>query len=246
MTQGYRRVAAVTGAGQGLGRAIAIAFAEADFDLVLLGRSASKLKQTSSLVAANSLILPADLTDPDQVRGAFASIEQKFGGLDALINNAGGYVPFPIEQATDEEIAGIVGQNLMLPIYCLREAIPLLRKRGVADIVNISSQSADMPQPHMIVYGAAKAGLEAISQGLRYELKGERIRVTTLQPGVIQETDFDPLWDDRRESFRAALKNAGIAEMFSFPGSSANSIAAAVVHAVTAPRDISFETIKVR
>jgi NAD(P)-dependent dehydrogenase (short-subunit alcohol dehydrogenase family) len=180
------------------------------------------------------------------VRGAFATVERVFGGLDVLINNAGGFVPFPIERATDEDIARIIGQNLTLPIYCLREAIPLLRKREAGDIVNISSQSADTPQPHMIIYGAAKAGLEAISQGLRYELKGEPIRVTTLQPGVIQKTDFDPAWADRRESFRAAMNKAGLADTFIFPGSSAHSIAAAVVHAVTAPRDISFETIKVR
>jgi NAD(P)-dependent dehydrogenase (short-subunit alcohol dehydrogenase family) len=243
-TQG--RVVAVTGAGQGLGRAIAVAFSDAGFDVALFGRTQSKLDAAATLLKGRSLSVVADLTAPDQVRAGFARMVEALGGLDVLVNNAGGFVPFPIDLGTDDEILNIVQQNFLAPIYCIREAIGLMRARGAGDIVNITSQSAQTPQPHMIVYGAAKAGVEALSRGLRAELRGEPIRVMTLQPGVIAGTELDPAWADRMQAYAAAQAKGGMEKTFAFPGASPQSIAAAIVHAVCAPRDICLQTIEAR
>jgi NAD(P)-dependent dehydrogenase (short-subunit alcohol dehydrogenase family) len=246
MSQQAQRVAAITGAGQGLGRALAIAFSRGGYRVALIGRTLAKLEQTQSLLSGPSLLVTADLRVSAQVRSAFARIEAECGGLDVLINNAGSYSSFRFDQATDEEIHDAVNQNLIAPMWCIREAIPLMKRRGVGDIVDISTQSVDTPQPYMIVYAAAKAGLEALTRGLRNEFYGEGIRFLTVTLGVIADSVIDPKWFELKDAYLAALKRCGLEQTFVFPGATSESIAASVLHAIAAPRDIYLQQIDVR
>jgi NAD(P)-dependent dehydrogenase (short-subunit alcohol dehydrogenase family) len=242
-----QQVVAIGGAGQGLGRALAIGFSRAGYRVVLIGRTLAKLEQTQALLPGGAgLIVAADLTDPDQVRSAFARIESECGGLDVLINNSGSYRPFRFDQATDEEIRESVNQNFMAPVWSIRAAIPLLRRRGAGDIVNVSTQSVDTPQPYMIIYAAAKAALEALARGLRNEFFGEPIRILTVTLGVIADSVIDPKWLDHQDAYLAALKRCGLEQTFVFPGATPESITASVLHAVAAPRDIYLQQIDVR
>jgi NAD(P)-dependent dehydrogenase (short-subunit alcohol dehydrogenase family) len=239
-------VVLVTGGGQGVGRATAVAFGAAGFDVAVVGRDMAKLEKTATLVATRCLPIAADLTDPNQVRGIFARIEAKLGGLDALVNNAAARDPVPFETATDADIRGSIENTLLAPIWCTRAAIPLMRRRGRGDIVNVSSQSVEVPQPLMIVYAAAKAGLETLSKGLRNELVDEPIRITLVQLGVVAGSELNEVWRQQRDRYIAGATRAGIDRLFVTPGASPESIAASIVHVATSPRDIYLETVIVR
>ena len=142
----------LTGAGQGLGRAAAIAFSEAGARVALLGRTLGKLEQTAEKMPGESLAVSVSLDDPQSVREAFTQVAQKWGGIDILINNAASYDIFKIEAATDEQIQNSINTNLTAPVYCIREAIPLMRKNGGGHIVNISTESIHHPIPYLTLY----------------------------------------------------------------------------------------------
>lgn len=236
----------VTGGGQGVGRATAIAFGAAGWDVAIAGRTLSKLEETAGLVEGLCLPIAADLAHPDQVRRVFARIDAEFGGLDALVNNAAARQPFPLETASDAEIRETVESSLLGPIWCVRQALPLMRKRGRGEIVNVSSQSVETPQPLLIVYAAAKAGLETFSRGLRNELAGEPIRVTTIQLGVVAGSELSQTWRTHRQAYVEKATRAGVDRLFVTPGASCESIAAAIFQAVTSPRDLHVETVVIR
>jgi len=189
----------------------------------------------------------ADHGDPEQVRSAFREIVEALGGVDVLINNAASYSPFRVDEASDEQLSDMMTNSLLGPIHCIRESIPLMRARGAGDIVNISTQSVETPQPYMTVYAAAKAGLETLSKGLRFELKGEPIRITVFQVGVIADTIDDEDWEPaRRAQIHEAFDASGVGPLYVYPGSSAQSLASSVAHVVTAPRDVCLQYVEAR
>ena len=241
------RVAVVTGGGQGLGRAVALALDSAGLDVAVIGRTRSKLEDTVAMTSGRSMAVVADLGDPEQVRAAFHEIVEALGGVDVLINNAASYSPFRVDEASDEQLSDMMTNSLLGPIYCIRESIPLMKARGAGDIVNISTQSVESPQPYMTVYAAAKAGLETLSKGLRYELKGEPIRITAFQVGVIADTIDDEDWEPaRRAQIHEAFDASGVGPLYVYPGSSAQSLANSVAHIVTAPRDVCLQYVEAR
>jgi NAD(P)-dependent dehydrogenase (short-subunit alcohol dehydrogenase family) len=107
------------------------------------------------------------------------------GGLDVLVNNAGVGVGTPIADLPYDEWNRIVGTNLSGVFHCCRVAIPHLRARGGGWIVNISSLSSTAPFAGGAAYCASKAGLNAFSDALMQELRGENIRVTLILPGSV-------------------------------------------------------------
>lgn len=246
MTSGGSRIAIVTGAGQGVGRAVAIALADAGADVVAVGRTQAKLDSTLAAMSRPGLAFAADLKNPDAVRDLFACVMARCGGLDVLVNCAAEYRPFRLDEATDDQITGMIANSLTSTLFCIREAIPLLRRRGRGDIVTISSQSATLPQPFMLVYGGAKAALEAISQGLRFELSGEDLRIMTCQIGVVADTVPKEGFAQERARMRDLWRRTGVGPMYAYPGSRAEDVAAAVLHAIDMPRSSYLETIVLR
>jgi NAD(P)-dependent dehydrogenase (short-subunit alcohol dehydrogenase family) len=125
-----------------------------------------------------------DVGDPDSVRAAFALVEQRFGTLDILVNNAALQRPCRFEELGDGDIHAQVRTNLLGPIYTCRAAIPLLRAAGGGDIVNTSSEATLEIFPFQSVYTVTKAGLEALGRSLSLEFEKEDIRVSTVVQGV--------------------------------------------------------------
>lgn len=240
------KVAIVTGGGQGLGRGIAIALSAAGYRVAILGRTLSKLEETAKLCAGECLTVACDLTDPDQVRRAFGEVVEAFGRLDVLVNNAASYAAFDLTESRDEQIVDVVTQSLIAPMFCSRQAVIEMRKVGGGDIVNISTQSVLTPQPTMIVYSAAKGGLDVFAQGLRNEFRTENIRVLTVQVGVVANSTLDTSDPEGAAKYMAGLQRAGLEKAFVFPGSTPADIAGAIVHAVTAPRNTVIEDIVIR
>lgn len=181
----------ITGAGAGLGRALARRFAADGETVVLLGRTAKKVEQVAQEVGNGALAVGCDVSSPDSVREAFTAIARRHPRLDVLINNAAFYQPFPVAEATDEQIVRTLSTNLMGPIFCSRAAIPMMG-RG-SHIINVSSEVVEVPFPYFTLYQSSKAGLERFSGALARELEPGGIRVTTVRAG--QMMDEDKTWD---------------------------------------------------
>jgi meso-butanediol dehydrogenase/(S,S)-butanediol dehydrogenase/diacetyl reductase len=188
------RVIVITGANGGLGRALAQRFASEGEQVVLLGRSLGKVQAVADAIGAGALAVECDVTSPNSVRAAFATIAETHPRIDALINNAAIFKPFLVEEASDEQVLGTVLTNLAGPILCARAAIPMLNRNG--HIINLSSDSIDDAYPHLTVYQATKAGLETFGIHLQRELADQGIRVTTVRAGqMVGDTvpDMDPV-----------------------------------------------------
>ncbi|MBV1686136.1 SDR family oxidoreductase [Novosphingobium sp. G106] len=175
------KVIVITGANGGLGRALAQRFASDGEQVVLLGRTLAKVQEVASSIGERAMAAACDVMSPASVKAAFAEIAGVHPRIDVLINNAAVFDPFLIEEASDDQIMNGILTNLAGPMLCSRSAIPMLERGGL--IINISSESVDMPFPHLLVYQSTKAGLERFSKGLQLELENRDIRVTTVRAG---------------------------------------------------------------
>ena len=139
------KVAVVTGASQGIGVAIARVLHDAGMAVALLARSEDKLVALAGDLGERALPVVCDVGDPDAVRTAFATIDEHFGRVDLLVNNAGIIGMSLLGDADDADVTSIVAANLLGPMWCSRAAIPLLDAAGGGDIVNISSRGGAGP-----------------------------------------------------------------------------------------------------
>ena len=202
------RTIVITGAGVGLGRALARRFASEGESVVLLGRTAAKIEAAAAEIGERAMAVTCDVSSPEQVRAAFAMIAARHPKIDVLINNAAIFQPFRIEEATDEQIIGAISTNLVGPMLCARSAIPMMARDG--HIINVSSESVELPLPHLLVYASSKAGLERFSAGLHAELADRGIRVTWVRAGQMMEEG--KVWDvapDAAMRFMQATAAAG-------------------------------------
>ncbi len=122
---------------------------------------------------------------PHPLNEPFEPPHERFGGLDALVNNAGVGVGVPIADMPHDEWDRIIGTNLTGVFNCCKAAIPLLRARGGGWIVNVSSLASKNPFIGGAAYCASKAGLNAFSEALMQELRYDNIRVTYVLPGSV-------------------------------------------------------------
>ena len=177
----------VTGAGSGLGRALARRLAADGDTVILLGRTRARLDAVVSQLGPPSYAVECDVASADSVREAFATMAERHGKIDVLINNAAIYQPFFVKDATDAQIAAAVMTNFAGPIYCSRAAIPMLGKGG--HIINISSETVGLPHAMFSLYQSSKAGLERFTEALHTELEPEGIRVTLARAGQMMDED---------------------------------------------------------
>jgi NAD(P)-dependent dehydrogenase (short-subunit alcohol dehydrogenase family) len=199
------KVIVITGAGVGLGRALARRFGSEGETVILLGRTASKVEAAAAEIGERAMAIGCDVGDPDQVRAAFAKIAERHQKIDVLINNAAIFEPALIAEASDEHILKTINTNLLGSIFCARSAIGLMGRGG--HIINVSSESIDVPFAHLITYQASKAGVERFSLSLHQELEASGIRVTIVRAGQMYEEGKS--WDvDPQAAMRFAQANA--------------------------------------
>lgn len=172
-----RGVTLVTGAGSGIGRCVAVALARAGYSVVLAGRRKAPLEEVAR-EASGAIALATDVSDPASVDALFASIENSFGRLDLLFNNAGiATAPVALEDLTIEDWRATIDTNLTGTFLCTRAAFRLMKTQRPAGgrIINNGSLSATTPRPAMIAYTASKHGVTGLTRATA--LEGRRYRI---------------------------------------------------------------------
>ncbi len=165
-------VALVTGAGSGIGRAVSLALHAAGYSVVLAGRRTLQLDGSAALAGTDDeriLVVPADITQPDQVVALFDRTRETFGRLDVLFNNAGTSAPgVPMEELTFEQWSAVVAVNLTGTFLCAQQAIRLMKSqqpRG-GRIINNGSISAHAPRPNSAPYTATKHAITGLTKSI--------------------------------------------------------------------------------
>jgi NAD(P)-dependent dehydrogenase (short-subunit alcohol dehydrogenase family) len=184
------RVAVVTGGSRGLGLLMARELVAEGARLAILARDPAELdlarRELTAIGGQRVLALPCDVSDPDEVQWAIDAAAERFGRLDILINNAGVIQVGPLEHMTLEDFEEALRVHFWGPLYATIAALPHLRRRDSARIVNIASIGGRIAVPHLVPYSASKFALVGLSDGLRTELAKEGIYVTTVCPGLMR------------------------------------------------------------
>ena len=185
------KIILVTGAARGIGRATAEAFAQLGGTIAVhYHRSRAEAEQLiASLPEAGHQVFGADITDPAACGGLIGQVLERYGQLDVLVNNAGIYEVRPL---ADLDYAGwqetwsrTLAVDLLAPANLCFLAAKAMKKRGGGKIINISSRGAFRGEPNALPYGAAKAGLNQLSQSLAQALAPHNIFVGVVAPGFV-------------------------------------------------------------
>jgi NAD(P)-dependent dehydrogenase (short-subunit alcohol dehydrogenase family) len=182
------KVIVVTGGGSGIGRAVVLALLARGAKVAAVDISAASLAETAQLAGSASLSTHVlDITDREKVSALPAEVVTLHGAVDGLINNAGIIQPFKNFSELDyKDIERVLNVNLYGPIHMLKSFMPLLKQRPEAHIVNVSSMGGFFPFPGQTLYGASKAALKLLTEGLYAELLETKIGVTVVFPGAIK------------------------------------------------------------
>jgi 3-oxoacyl-[acyl-carrier protein] reductase len=180
------KVAFVTGGSRGIGFAIAQALSKGGASVAITGTNESRLRAAEKDLGGDVRGLRADVRDFAQVQTAMDATAKQFGGLDILVNNAGIGIFRAVADMTLEEWNDIFATNVSGVFHCTRAALPHLRARGSAWIINISSLASTNPFPEAAAYCASKAALNAFTEALMQEVRHDGIRVACVLPGSVR------------------------------------------------------------
>ncbi len=224
------KVVLVTGSSRGFGLALAERFARAGARVVLtardemeLGRARNLLLDRSATDKEHLLTRPCDLRENEQVLRLMCSIEEHWGGVDVLVNNAGVISVGPVESQPLAAFEDAIRSNYFNMVHCTLAVLPAMLQRREGAIVNIASIGGKVAVPHLLPYSASKFAVVGFSQGLHAEVRAKGVRVTTVTPGLLRTGSprNAKVVGNREEEFR--WFNLGD----SLPGVSRNAYAAA-------------------
>jgi NADP-dependent 3-hydroxy acid dehydrogenase YdfG len=235
------RVVAITGASSGIGEATALALAAAGAKVALAARRSDRLEDIVRRIEAaggEAVAIPTDVADESQANAFVRTAAERFGRLDALVNNAGVMQLGPIDGAPTDEWRRMVDVNIFGVLYCTHAALPIMREAGGGHIVNVSSVGGKVVGTYSGVYSLTKFGLGAFTEALRRESIAAGIRVTLVVPG----STATELRSHTREEVLAETVQAFAGVTPLDPAD----IAAAIVSALAQPPNVSVSEIVVR
>jgi NAD(P)-dependent dehydrogenase (short-subunit alcohol dehydrogenase family) len=183
------RVVLITGGSRGLGLLLAREFCERGACVAICARDASELERAKRMLGGERLCLwtgTCDVTKPEQVQELVGSIRRDLGHIDVLVNNAGVIEVGPISTMTLDDYQAAMATNFWAGVYATREVLDSMLRRGEGRIVNITSIGGKIAVPHLVPYSASKFAAVGWSHGLRAELKGQGVYVTTVVPGLMR------------------------------------------------------------
>jgi short-subunit dehydrogenase len=199
------KVAVITGASMGIGEAIAKLFLQEGARVVLCSRDLERTKAAAQRISqgADILSVACDVSKRDQVDALVQAALKKFGRIDIWINNAGFGLNDSVEKMDMAQFRQMFDTNFFGAVDCMQAVIPVMRRQGGGDIINVSSVSGHISTPYMSGYAATKHAMNAIGKAARMELARHSINVLTVCPGFIA-TDFSKNMLKGRNSQRVA------------------------------------------
>jgi NAD(P)-dependent dehydrogenase (short-subunit alcohol dehydrogenase family) len=226
----------VTGAGSGIGRAVAVALRQNSFEVVLVGRREAELRKTAEMAGNTGMdIAPTDITSAVAVRTLFQHVQQKFGRLDVLFNNAGISAPSkPLEDLSVEEWRAVVDLNLSGAFLCAQGAFILMKTQSPQGgrIINNGSISASVPRPNSAPYTATKHGITGLTKSL--SLDGRKYNIACSQ------IDIGNAATDMTEKMSAGVLQAN-GELAPEPRMNVQHVAEAVVYMAQLPLEANVQ-----
>ena len=188
------RIVLITGASSGIGSATARVFAQAGAKLILTARRQDRLEQLADELgkefASSTHLLSLDVRDRSTVESAISNLSADWSSIDVLINNAG------LSRGLEKLQAGsiqdweeMIDTNIKGLLYLTRAIVPGMISRGRGHVVNLGSTAGHQTYPNGNVYCATKAAVRVISEGLKQDLLGTPVRVSSVDPGLV-ETEF--------------------------------------------------------
>ena len=194
------KVAYVTGASRGIGRAIAVGLAEHGADVAVLARSVDALEETAQAVkdvGKRALVIPCDVTDTEQIDASVERTINDLGGIDIVVNNAGGTrFMSPLVGMREDGWNKVIDLNLTSVFRVCKAAGPHLLNKGNGSVINIASVDGVAPTPLRANYSAAKAGLLAMTRVLAQEWAALGVRVNAISPGAVETDIWGSLSED--------------------------------------------------
>src|SRR3954452_3374561 len=179
----------ITGCSTGLGRAFAEAVLDRGHNAAVTARDVTKVMDLVDAHPDTALALPLDVTNDDQVAAAVAAAEERFGGIDVLVNNAGYGYRAAVEEGDDVDVQQLFETHVFGTVRTIKAVLPGMRARRSGTIVNLSSIGARICPEGSGYYAAVKAAVEALTLSLRKEVAPLGITALVVEPGAFR-TDF--------------------------------------------------------
>lgn len=193
------KIVLITGAGSGLGEGYALAFGESGATVICAGRNKSRLDKTVELIqtaGGKAAAYTVDVTDVASIQSLAAQIEQDYGCIDVLINNAGYEHIQPFTEVTPEIYDDIMNVNLKGAFFMAQEAAKVMKRHGGGKIINIGSLGSYIGLAESSVYCSTKGGIIQLSKTMALELGEFNIQVNCLAPGYFITPMTQPFYDD--------------------------------------------------
>ncbi|MEM9243714.1 MAG: SDR family NAD(P)-dependent oxidoreductase [Pseudomonadota bacterium] len=230
----------ITGTSAGVGKACAEQFAANGANVILVARRFDRISKLAEQLMQqydiNALPLELDISNKQKVKAAIANLAQQWRQIDILVNNAGvGVTTELMQNANTDDWDTIIDINVKGLLYVTRAILPMMLKQNSGHIVNIGSTAAHAYYMGGNVYSASKHAVKAITRSLRIDLKGSKLRVSEIDPGMIKTEFSEVRWDkERAEKFYA-----GMVPLV------ASDVADTVIYCVTRPQHVNISEIMI-
>jgi len=181
------KVVIITGAASGIGRATAMLFAQEGAKVIVVDINDKWGKETVNKIKKGkkqAVFIHADVSKQEDVKTLVKSVQEIYGNVDVLVNNAGVVLVKPIIETTEQDFETVVNTNYKSIFLCIKYVLPYMKKGGT--IVNVASISGHVGQVNHAVYGGTKGAIIALTRALAWELAPRGIRVNSISPGSVE------------------------------------------------------------